>query len=114
MTEALSDAVQKLRTLSPKLNAATDLATKAVARVEKFLNDECSIGLPAETRAWITETERVSLAYDRHESKFRILIRYEDPGSDEVRREVAWSEAPRGDKLATFAHLAKLLEEVAE
>ena len=42
----LPDAIASLRELSPQLNEATDEAAAVVSDVEKFLNEECSIGLP--------------------------------------------------------------------
>ena len=51
MTKELRDSIEKIRALAPKLNAATDAAQAIVTRVEAFLNDECSIGIPAEVGA---------------------------------------------------------------
>jgi hypothetical protein len=123
MTDQLNKSIEHLRTLSPKLNKATDLANAAVAVVEKFLNDECSLGIPARKTAWIKEGEStLDLAYERVNGKFRIAIIEEEwipaeghsPDFGEWRHVETrpWAESSRGDKLRTFAALPKLLDAI--
>src|SRR5258706_3488731 len=123
MTDQLNKSIEHLRTLSPKLNKATDLANAAVAVVEKFLNDECSLGIPARKTAWVNEGESsLDLAYERVNGKFRIAIIEEEwipiegqlPHFGECRHpeQRPWAESSRGDKLRTFAALPTLLDAI--
>ena len=48
MTDELKRRMAKLREIAPRLNAATDQASKLVAQVEKFLVEELHIGVSAE------------------------------------------------------------------
>src|ERR1700728_1843408 len=76
MTEKLTNSLVSLRTLSSRLNKATDEANEVVQAVEKFLNDECSIGIPLS----ITTHEdddldaEIALGYARCNGRFRIVV----------------------------------------
>ena len=132
-------SIAKLRTLSPQLNESTDEANRVVAMVEKFLNDECSIGLPAEvgvsTRTLrveaddddeaTTATEYTTLNYARVDGTFRIAVEVglSHEGADErgmARTEweqtslTPWASCPRSVKLETFPSLADLLKAICE
>ena len=48
MTDELKRRMARLREIAPRLNVATDQASKLVAMVEKFLVDELHIGVSAE------------------------------------------------------------------
>ena len=137
MTENLRKSLDELRQLAPELNKATDDAKAVVEVVEKFLNEECSLGLHCSV--WLSETdvpldegetgtrsEQKYLAYARVEGRFRIAVEisdvtewpdYQDP--DVVRRRVhsegcvPWASCPRDLKLETFAALPELLETIA-
>lgn len=122
MSKKVRKAIETLMELSPKLNDTTSAANDTVSKVETFLNDQCSIGLPC----WIL-AERVGskdapseqhlwLGYDRVEGKFRIvveqLIRHED--QEEHVGPKAWASCSRDVKLNTLPKLPKLLDAIAE
>ena len=132
MTDDIRNSLSQLRSLSPKLNKATDEATAVVAAVEKFLHEECSLGISTNVRAWENDELRLYLAYERVGGKFRIAIIEDQPAyeidEDENRRRTiddagdpawrtvatkAWAEAARVDKLRTFSELPTLLKMLA-
>lgn len=131
MADEVYTSIAQLRALAPKLNEATDSATKAVQRVEKFLNEEQRIGLPVYVTIDYSSPDDdapgTQLGYDRHGDKFRIVVRdieyFVDDG--ELRRQpqfgypiikgsevIAWSECPRALKLQSFKKLPDLLRAV--
>jgi len=133
MTEELTSHMERIRSLSPKLNKATDQAAGIVDRIEKFLSDECSIGISAAIPFLDVSTGRKSLCevsslvYERIAGKFRVGIvvqTYRENVTDlqtnsltteSVKREVAaWSSADRETKLASFEKLPEMLKEIAE
>ncbi len=122
MPKKLKKAVRALREVSPKLNEATNAANDVVEQVEKFLNDECSIGLPC----WIL-AEKVApedgptgqhlwLGYDRINGKFRIAVEQlvEHGDRQESLGPQPWASCPRDVKLTTLHKLPKLLDTIAE
>ncbi len=140
MTEDLKKAIESLREVSPKLNAATDEANRVVALVEEFLNDECSIGLPVERevpelfervrdfdQTGETMGRAIYLAYERLGDKYRIVLktvaqtlvadeddRYNPEWEDgEPGKKIAWPEATRNQKLLSFPILLDLLMGIA-
>jgi hypothetical protein len=80
MSKKLKKAFAALREIAPKLNDATSSANDAVEQVEKFLNEECSIGLPCWILADKIESDEgptvrhLWLGYDRIDGKFRIAV----------------------------------------
>ncbi len=142
MSEAIRDSLEQLRQLSPELNAATDQANAIIERVEKFLAEECSIGVPEEVEvsvvpygldhAIVEESpmgigfrKAVILAYARCQGTYRFVVRTEkqivdmtEYGPDDVREceilsEQPWAQCPREVKLETFAFLPELLQAIA-
>ena len=123
MTDELKEAIESLREISPKLNAATDDANRVVAMVEKFLGEECSIGVEAkvhidEESLPDNESKDLWLHYCRIASKFQFAVEVTvyNNGTDESRREYfgSWSQAPRALRLRTFPRIPKLLKEISE
>lgn len=132
MTDNLLKSVQSLRKMAPQLNAATDEATGIVRRVEKFLNDECSIGIPA-LAGLPYKSERVKfedqddaeparhemssqLAYVRVDGKFCIAIQRficDDRGEVRELDSRPWLACPRHEKLESFHQLPDLLGSIA-
>ncbi|HNO77300.1 MAG TPA: hypothetical protein PKN33_04490 [Phycisphaerae bacterium] len=122
MSKKVRKAIETLQELSPKLNDTTSAANDTVAKVEAFLNDQCSIGLPC----WILaerigskeapSEQHVWLGYDRVDGKFRVvveqLIRHED--QEEHTGPKPWASCSRDLKLNTLPKLPKLLEAIAE
>ncbi len=135
MIDEYRHSVESIRKLAPTINDATDKAAKTVARVERFLNDECSLGLAAKYPVYSEalsgdRQRRRYLCYDRVDGKFRIAIEdvlienvsveEEDDGPNtrdnarHVRESItAWGSCPRGERLEAFATLGWLLEHIA-
>lgn len=126
MTEDVCKSINQIRELSPKLNRATDKANEIVARVETFLNEECSIGIPAlvliDWEAVSTNAKRRKwLVYERIDGKFRIgvetdLVENAERANEQVTREdlVDWSSCSRALKLEAFGRLPTLLRQIVE
>jgi hypothetical protein len=133
MTLELQNSIQNIRGLAPKLNKATDEAARVVAVVEKFLGEECGVGI--EVRHHVRGEDGLDdglwLEYKRHNGKFRLVVTetfvrrdhngepIEDNAADQPdvfqrdSKSVAWTEAGRGEKLASFAALPDLLNHLA-
>lgn len=135
MTDQVTTAIEQIRELSPKLNAATDEAAETIRLVNEFLA-EASIGLPCEIVAESNAVDEdedednggggrafvyTSLAYDRLFGEYRILVRIERvtdgaglPNYGKILSEQDWQSCPRDLKLKTFEKLPELLEKIAE
>src|SRR5262249_60451615 len=84
MTEEVKRRMAKLREMAPRVNGATDQASKLVAQVEKFLVEELRIGVSAEVcyeelPAGTDDDNRPlrirhSLAFGRSGGSFRIHV----------------------------------------
>lgn len=119
MTDSLNQSIDRIRTWSPRLNKITDEAAAVVARVEGFLNAECSVGIPA----YVVHGEpngrpaagHIELCYCRVQGKYRIAVRGHYCGTDDMidERTRPWASCPRDVKLRTIADLPKLLETIA-
>lgn len=130
MTEELRTAIKRIREFSLKLNASTDEASHGIRQVELFLNEECSIGIPAsivyrDVSISKETTEFFALVYDRLNGKFQFLVRVEHEiktqdthGFAETVlkkiRETAWTQCPRHEKLESFKVLPDLLKEIRD
>ena len=129
MTSELRKSVDKLRTLSPQLNKATDDANRVVQLVEKFLNDECKVGLPCFVTIWSAQPDGdyqgssddykgLFLGYERHGGSFRIVVQRNESSLDQdghesiVQDTRPWTESTRGEKLKTFSRLPELLDAI--
>jgi hypothetical protein len=131
MTAELKKSVDKLRSLSPQLNAAAEQASRVVQLVETFLNDECKAGMPCSVTVWtkmpdheqyatVDDFEGLLLGYDRVGGKFRIVVQSNtkelnhETEKDEITVNVTpWSDSPKAEKLKSFARLPMLLENIA-
>src|SRR4051794_21844527 len=82
MTEQLREQIERLRSVAPKLNAATEEAARVLQEVEKFLGEVLSLGISATSSDFHEEPadpsdagdERIivyRLAYDRLHGKFQ-------------------------------------------
>ncbi len=112
-TELLQEAVDQLRKMSVQLNEATDTATTTILRVEKFLNEECSIGMWGMVdQNQPDPPENVAIRYDRFESQFRILAQIRR--GDEPVAFKPWVNCNRETKLKTFLMLPGLLNIIAK
>lgn len=114
-TEVLKEAIDQLRTMSVQLNEATDVATATILRVEKFLNEECSIGMwgmVEQKNETDPHSDYVAIRYDRYEGQFRIMAlirRGDDPVAFKP-----WVNCNRETKLKTFLMLPGLIRVIAQ
>jgi hypothetical protein len=110
----LQEAVNQLRKMSVQLNEATDIATTTILRVEKFLNEECSIGMwgMVEKKSETDPPETVAIRYDRFESQFRIMAQIRR--GDEPVAFKPWVNCNRETKLKSFPMLPGLLNIIAK
>ena len=120
--EALHQSVERLRALSPKLNEATDKANEVVAAVVTFLNNDCSIGLPAFVVVYRHEegdehVEELVVSYERWNGQYQIVVTLTswfvpvEEANTEVRK--PWDQCPRDLKLQALQKLPELLHEIA-
>jgi hypothetical protein len=132
MTDELKRRMAKLRELAPRLNAATDQASKLVALVEKFLVEELHLGISAEVcyeeaPAGTGDDDEVlitrqSLAFGRSGGSFRIHVLRETVADDLEAPEptildqerILWPSCPRETKLKAFEKLPELLDKIIE
>jgi hypothetical protein len=114
MMSDLRQAVNKLRALSPQLNAAVGEADRVVALVEQFLMQECQLGVEAEVPLKYNEKGKpvTLLRYAAVSGTFRIVLTNTDGETRFVTR--PWIECDRDEKLVSFAALPKLLIAVAK
>lgn len=131
---AVQESLNSIRTAASRLNQLTDAAQDVVARVEAFLNDECSLRIPAEVlvltgapgvdagEGGALTQECVMLAYCRIAGEYRLAVRIDEIRVDEegayertIRQEsMPWAAAPRDLKLKSFEKLPELLTEIAK
>ena len=132
MTDELKRRMARLREIAPRLNAATDQASKLVAQVEKFLVEELHIGISAEVcyeelPAGIDDDNqtlriRHSLAFGRGGGSFRIhvvreTVDVEDGASARktlAQERILWPSCSRETKLKAFEKLPELLDKIIE
>lgn len=110
----LSQAITKLRALSPQLNAAVIEADRVVALVERFLVKECGLGVEAEIPLHYNDKGKAVtlLRYASFNGAFRIAVTNTDGSTHFVTR--PWSECDRNQRMVSFAALPKLLIAVAK
>jgi len=114
MSNDLRQAVNKLRALAPQLNSAVEEAHRVVQMVERFLNQECQLGVEAEVPVTYNDKGKASvlLRYGQIEGAYRIAMTNTDGESRFVTR--PWVNCDRGEKLTSFPALPKLLMAVAK
>lgn len=110
----LSQAINKLRSLSPQLNSAVIEADRVVALVEHFLVQECGLGVEAEIPLHYNDKGKAVtlLRYASFNGAFRIAVTHTDGSTHFVTR--PWSECDRNQRMISFAALPKLLIAVAK
>jgi hypothetical protein len=133
MTDELKKRMARLRELAPRLNNATDQASRLVATVEKFLVEELHIGISAEStefNSWSTgkdehDNERVvrqTLAFGRVGAGYRIHVVEETAIVDnEGRRQeligkqaTPWPSCGRETKMRAIEKLPELLDRIIQ
>jgi len=114
MSNDLRQAVNKLRALAPQLNSAVEEAHRVVQMVERFLNQECQLGVEAEVPVTYNDKGKASvlLRYGPIEGAYRITMTNTDGESRFITR--PWVNCDRGEKLTSFPALPKLLMAVAK
>ena len=114
MLNDLRQAVSKLRALSPQLNSAVGEADRVVALVERFLGQECHLGVEAEVPLKYNEKGKpvTLLRYAAVSGAFRIALTNTDGETRFVTR--PWNDCDRDEKLVSFSALPKLLIAVAK
>src|SRR6185437_15867691 len=105
----LSQAISNLRALSPQLNAAVVEADRVVTLVERFLVQECGLGVEAEIPLHYNDKGKAVtlLRYASCNGVFRIAVTHTDGSTHFVTR--PWSQCDRNQRLISFAALPKLL-----
>jgi hypothetical protein len=114
MSSDLSQAINKLRALSPQLNAAVVEADRVVSLVERFLVEECELGVEAEVPLHYNDKGKAVtlLRYASCNGSFRIAVTHTDGSTHFVTR--PWSDCDRNQRLVSFSALPKLLIAVAK
>ncbi len=132
MTDELKRRMARLREIAPRLNSATDKASRLVAQVEKFLVEELHIGVSAEVSydelpAGTDQDNRPlkirhSLAFGRVGGSFRIHVVSETVavnGGASAEAAVAhermpWPSCTRETRLKAFEKLPELLDKIID
>lgn len=122
MTERLRDQIAHLKAITPQLHAVTDDAERLVQLIEKFLGEECKLGLTAhvsfDQHEWPDGTESCSrLAYGRIDAQYRLMIYTADidqSGEENHSNRTAWVNCTREVKLDTIQHIRGLLDAIAQ
>jgi hypothetical protein len=131
MTDELKKRMARLRELAPRLNTATDQASRVVAMVEKFLVEELHIGISAEStefNAWNAGKDEEgnarmvyqTLAFGRVGAGYRIHVVDEmTTVDDEGRRQdlvskqaTPWPSCGRETKMRAIEKLPELLDKI--
>ncbi len=110
----LSQAIGKLRSLSPQLNAAAIEADRVVNLVERFLVNECGLAVEAEVPLHYNEKGKAVtlLRYASSSGAFRICVTHTDGSTHFVTR--PWVECDRNQRIISFTALPKLLIAIAK
>jgi hypothetical protein len=133
MTDELKKRMARLRELAPRLNTATDQASRVVAMVEKFLVDELHIGISAEStefNAWNAGKDEdgnsrmayQKLAFGRLGAGYRIhvvdettIVDDEGHRQDLVSKQATpWPSCGRETKMRAIEKLPELLDKIIQ
>ncbi len=131
MTDELKQRMARLRAIAPRLNNATDQASKLVALVERFLTEELRIGISAESsgfNSWSAGKDEdgkslmvhQTLAFGRVNGAYRIHVVDElrivdDEGGPQglvSRQATLWPSCGREIKLRAVEKLPELLDKI--
>jgi hypothetical protein len=131
MTDELKKRMARLREIAPRLNSATDQASRLVAMVERTLVDELHIGISAESAefdSWPAGKDedgnarvvRQTLAFGRVGTAYRIHVVDEigivdDDGDWQEsisRLQTPWPSCGRETKLKAIDKLPELLDKI--
>ena len=114
MVNDLRQAVNKLRALAPQLNSAVEEATRVVQVVERFLAQECQLGVEADIPVTYNDKGKAVLMmrYGPVDGAYHIALTHSDGDARFVT--CPWLKCDRAEKLASFPALPKLLMAVAK
>jgi hypothetical protein len=122
MSEKLRPPTARLLATSEALNHLTDEAAALVQETEKFLIEECSIGIETYFPYWEQQEEEFGcgkaayLAFTRIQGKFRLIVSEvcTIQGEPQSAEETVWASCPRQKKLESIAVLPDLLNKIAD
>ena len=121
ISDGLRQAMDQLRAVSGQLNQATDEATRLIVQVERFLNQECSLGIAAGVILNESPMEQglrrqVELKYGRLSKGFGLSICTKELAGDVItaRTSTPLLQAPRTEKLQAVAQLPALLVKLSQ
>jgi len=131
MTDELRKRMVRLRELAPRLNSATDQASRLVRMVENFLVEELHIGISAEStpfNSWSPGEDedgrarmiRQTLAFGRVGAAYRIHVAEEISLADDdgcrqwlvSKQPTLWPSCGRETKLRAVEKLPELLDKI--
>jgi hypothetical protein len=110
---SLRESLATIRKHAPTFNTLSDQVNEVVSKVERFLAEECSIGIQARVIVATGDDGEVTLEYRRYERHFRIVVVQTDPTGIEKMVQ-PWSECIRGLKIKAAHCLPKLVAEIAD
>jgi hypothetical protein len=133
MTDELKRRMARLRELAPRLNTATDQASRVVAMVEKFLVDELHIGISAESaefNTWAAGKDedgnsrmvcqklafgRVGAGYRIHVADEMTIVDDEGHRQELVNKQATpWPSCGRETKMRAIEKLPELLDKIIQ
>jgi hypothetical protein len=133
MTDELKKRMARLRELAPRLNTATDQASRVVGMVEKFLVDELHIGVSAESaefNRWSAGKDEdgnahmvcQKLAFGRVGAGYRIHVVDETAIADNEshpqelvsKQATPWPSCGRETKMRAIEKLPELLDKIIQ
>jgi hypothetical protein len=134
MSDVLRTRLSTLRAVAPRLNAVSDEVSEIVAKVEKTLAEELSIGISDASDAFASWPACAdddapepgdsfvfqSLAFGRVGGTYRIHVLQQTCDKDErggysemtTQKRIPWGSCPRETKLQAFTKLPKLLDAI--
>ena len=134
MTDVLKTRLSTLRAVAPRLNAVSDEVSEIVAKVEKTLAEELSIGISDESDSFASWPACAdddapehgdsfifqSLAFGRIGGTYRIHVLQQTFDKDDrggysemtAQKRIPWGSCPRETKLRAFIKLPKLLDAI--
>jgi hypothetical protein len=134
MTEVLRTRLSTLRAVAPHLNAVSDEVSEIVAKVERTLAEELSIGISDQTDSFASWPACADddapehgdsfvfqcLAFGRVGGTYRIHVLQQTCDKDDrggysemtAQKRIPWGSCPRETKLQAFTKLPKLLDAI--
>ena len=106
-TASLSGSLRDLRESTTILNNLTENATQTIQEVERFIGDDCQLGIEARIPIGDYGNASVEMVYTRYTSAWRIALRF---GNDAgIVSEKPWTDCSRDLKIWSIEHLPTLV-----